>query len=158
MANRYLMPLYKQLYDITFNYSNFDHRMEMQKAVYLLQDMGVPVGDYGFRWYLHGPYSQTLQDDMYFESGRTFTTFSLVDEHAERINLLRELIHSEQRGEYSLPEWVECLASLHYLKKNVMGFNATSDAVVAELERRKSHLSNHRINKIAYDSVEGLFA
>ena len=77
MANRYLLPVYKILYGHNFSYSDFDQRMEMQKAVYLLQDMGVPIGDYGFRWYLHGPYSQSLQDDMHYESGRAITTLTL---------------------------------------------------------------------------------
>ncbi len=69
MANRSLLPVYKMLYGRNFYYGNFDQRLEMQKAVYLLQDMGVPIGDYGFRWYQHGPYSQNLQDDMYYEDG-----------------------------------------------------------------------------------------
>ena len=49
MANRSLLPVYKMLYGRNFHYVNFDQRLEMQKAVYLLQDMGVPIGDYGFR-------------------------------------------------------------------------------------------------------------
>ena len=49
MANKYLLPIFKRLYGRDFSYGNFDQRLEMQKAVYLLQDMGVPVGDYGFR-------------------------------------------------------------------------------------------------------------
>ena len=49
MANRSLLPVYKMLYGRNFYYGNFDQRLEMQKAVYLLQDMGVPIGDYGFR-------------------------------------------------------------------------------------------------------------
>ena len=72
MANRSLLPVYKMLYGRNFHYGNFDQRLEMQKAVYLLQDMGVPIGDYGFRWYQHGPYSQNLQDDMYLCETPTF--------------------------------------------------------------------------------------
>lgn len=158
MANRSLLPIYKKLYDRDFNYKIFDQRLEMQKAVYLLQDMGVPVGDYGFRWYQHGPYSQNLQDDMYYENGHPCVELQLSKEHATRIDQLRSVINSISRGEYSISNWVECLASLHYLRENVLAFSATKGEVVSELEKRKPHLSDHTTNLAAYDLVEGLFS
>ena len=122
MANRYLLPVYKILYGRNFSYSDFDQRMEMQKAVYLLQDMGVPIGDYGFRWYLH------------------------------------DVIHSEDGKAYSVSNWVECLASLHYLHENLLSFDASEEDVVHELEKRKPHLDDHSTNISAYRLVEGLFS
>lgn len=157
MANKYLLPVYKKLYERSFSYSDFEQRMEMQKAIYLLQDMGVPVGDYGFRWYLHGPYSQGLQDDMHYESGRTCAELTLSKEYADSIAQLHDVIHSSKRGSYSISHWVECLASIRYLQENLLSFNATMDEVIAELERRKTHLNNHIVNVSAYHLVEGLF-
>ena len=46
MANKYLLPVFNEIYGENFSYADFNQRMEMQKAIYLLQDMGVPVGDY----------------------------------------------------------------------------------------------------------------
>lgn len=158
MANRYLLPVYKALYGRDFSYADFDQRMEMQKAIYLLQDMGVPVGDYGFRWYLHGPYSQSLQDDMHYESGRTCAELTLSKEYAERIARLHDVIHSEAKGSYSISHWVECLASLHYLSENLLGFDADEEEVIGELEKRKQHLNDHNTNVAAYSLVEGLFS
>ncbi len=158
MANRYLLPVYKLLYERDFSYSDFDQRMEMQKAVYLLQDMGVPIGDYGFRWYLHGPYSQSLQDDMHYESGRPVTTLTLSKEYSENIARLHDVIHSKERMNYSVSSWVECLASLHYLRENLLCFDASEEDVVHELEKRKPHLKEHRTNISAYRLVEGLFS
>lgn len=158
MANRYLLPVFKELYGNDFNYSDFNDRMEMQKAIYLLQDMGVPVGDYGFRWYLHGPYSQALQDDMYYENGRTRTDVILSQEYSDSIAHLREIFHSPKRGNYSTSEWVECLASLRYLRRNILSFNAPDSAVVEALEAKKPHLSNHDANLAALALVEGLFS
>jgi len=157
MANSYLLPIYRKIYGSDFDYGNFENRLEMQKAVYLLQDMGVPVGDYGFRWYQHGPYSQSLQDDMFYECRRRCKDVMISKEHAESIEQLRKLIIESTREEYSLSFWVECLASLHYLKENVLHFGASDDEVVQELERRKPHLNNHRINLSACKLVEGLF-
>jgi len=158
VANRYLLPIYKELYNKDFSYGNFDQRLEMQKAVYLLQDMGVPVGDYGFRWYQHGPYSQRLQDDMHYESGRSCENLMLAKEHRDSIKQLREVIQSTARGRYTISHWVECLASLHYLRENLLSFSATEEDVVRALERRKPHLDDHPTNLVAYKLVEGLFA
>lgn len=129
----------------------------MQKGIYLLQDMGVPVGDYGFRWYRHGPYSQELQDDMYYEDGKKGYTISLSAEHAESVKHLHDIIHSSEREQYTISNWVEALASLHYLHENILRFNASAEDVVAELEKRKPHLNNHNVNLSAYELVEGLF-
>jgi len=158
MANRILLPVYKMLYEKGFSYSNFDQRMEMQKAIYLLQDMGVPVGDYGFRWYQHGPYSQRLHDDMYYESGRLCHSLTLTKEYAESIDRLHDVIHHQAGKVYSTSNWVECLASLHYLRENLLDFNSSEETVVRELERRKAHLCDHSANISAYRLVEGLFS
>ena len=158
MANRSLLPVYKKLYGKDFSYGNFDQRLEMQKAVYLLQDMGVPIGDYGFRWYQHGPYSQNLQDDMYYESSRKCEDIQLSKEYADRIDKLRSVIFDTCKGDYSISNWVECLASLHYLRENVLTFGANENDVVSELERRKPHLSHHQTNIAAYHLVTNLFS
>lgn len=158
MANKYLLPIYKTLYDCEFSYENFNQRLEMQKAVYLLQEIGVPIGDYGFRWYLHGPYSQDLQDDMHYASEISCDTLSISKEYSDKILQIYELIHSSERGSYHIYEWVECLASLHFLKENIMSFNASDDDIVNELEKRKKHLYKHDINMSAYRLMEDLFS
>ena len=158
MANRYLLPVYKKIYNRDFHYSNFDQRMEMQKAIYLLQDMGVPVGDYGFRWYQHGPYSQILQDDMYYENGRSYAALTLPKEYADSISCLYDVVHSQYRNKYTIAHWVECLASLHYLRENVLSYNASENEVVDALEKRKAHLKDHDTNIAAYRLIEELFS
>lgn len=158
MANRYLLPVYKDLYGHEFDVSLFEQRMEMQKAVYLLQCMGVPVGNYGFRWYRHGPYSQNLQDDMLYESKQNPVEMTMFLEYAEKIAQLRDVIHAEERGPYSISQWVECLASLHYLRVSLLNFNSSMSETVLELERRKEHLNDRHTNEAAYRLVKDLFA
>lgn len=156
MANRYLRPIYKMLYDQDFEYTDFDNRMQMQKAVYLLQVMGVPVGDYGFRWYKHGPYSQELHDDMFQENIRSEYPIELQPEFEEKIAQLRELIRDPGAQSYSTAHWLECLASMHYLKEHKMDFDADRSEVVTALENRKPHLDQHETNDHAYALLEGL--
>ena len=158
MANRYLIPLYKMLFDTDFSYSEFKNRMKMQKGIYLLQDMGVPVGDYGFRWYIHGPYSQSLQDDMFYEDGKPESIIALSEESARSVQRLHNVIHSASREDYSMSQWLECLASIRYLKENILRRSVSEDDVVAELVERKPHLSNSNVNHAAYRLIEGLFS
>ncbi len=94
---------------------------------------------------------------MHFEDGRVLNIPALSEEYSDSINRLYQVIHSSKKASYTISSWVECLASLHYLKQNVMSFDATVDDVVRELERRKSHLNQHNVNLLAYDLVEGLF-
>lgn len=158
MSNRYLLPLYKKLFDTNFTYSDFSNRMKMQKGIYLLQDMGVPVGDYGFRWYIHGPYSQSLQDDMYYEDGKPESDITLSDESANNIQKLHDIIHSSLSGTYQKSQWLECLASIRYLKENILRRSASEDEVIDELVQRKPHLSDDKVNRAAYRLIEGLFS
>lgn len=158
MANRYLLPVYQALYDEAFDYNDFDKRMKMQKAVYLLQGMGVPMGGYSFRWYLHGPYSQDLQDDMFELKHRRATKVRFAPDCQARISKLAAAIADEGRGSYTQAEWVECLGSMRYIQNRVLRFDATMDDVLNKLVEKKSHLKDEAANKAAYRLLEGLFA
>lgn len=43
-----LKEIYRKVYDESFNYCEVDDRIKLQKVVYLLENMGVQVGDYSF--------------------------------------------------------------------------------------------------------------
>lgn len=45
-----LKEIYRKVYNEPFVYDNLDSRIKLQKAVYLLENMGVDVGDYSFSW------------------------------------------------------------------------------------------------------------
>jgi len=51
--------------DFEFNVNKFDHRLKLQKLVYLAKVIGVPRLEYNFSLYLRGPYSSELADDYY---------------------------------------------------------------------------------------------
>lgn len=157
MANRYLLPAYQKLYDESFDYSDFDMRMKMQKAIYLLQDMGVPVGDYGFHWYFHGPYSQELQDDMHEENRKRTSDDRILERYGQLFDQLYNAIHDEAGKVYGIARWMECIASIHYLLDNIMDFDSTMEDVLKELMKRKDHLADRSANEVAYRIVEELY-
>lgn len=157
MANRFLPQFYQKLYNEPFDYSDFSKRLKMQKGIYLLQEMGVPVGDYRFSWYKHGPYSQALLDDMHSanvsESAAYQIRFSSDTESA--IKHLAATLIVPNGVAYSSEQWAECLGSLHYLSK-VIQSSASSDELISLLMKRKPHLNDVLANKKALEKVQEL--
>lgn len=155
MSGYYLKPIYFMTYEEEFTYESFEKRMEMQKAVYLLQEMGVSVGDYDFMWYKHGPYSQNLQEDMYQANSQERAEVQFSTDTLKCINKLHDLLNEEVA--YSISQWAECLASLHYLKENVFSEGTDPDEIVKMLTEKKQHLDNKQLNLKALSEVEELF-
>lgn len=158
MSNMYLLPIYKRIYHEPFSYDSFENRMQMQKAIYLLQEMGAPVGDYAFFWYKHGPYSQDLQDAMYAadhseEKGVPVEFSSDMDVAIQKVSSLLN-----KKVSYNKSKWAECLASLHYLQTNIFPAGSSWDEIIAELKKRKPHLDNDSLNREALKLVSELCA
>lgn len=49
---------------IDFNKDRFNHRLKLQKYVFIAQKLGFPT-NYNYSLYIHGPYSTSLADDYY---------------------------------------------------------------------------------------------
>ena len=152
MAKDFLRPIYKSVYGEKFNPASFESRMEMQNMIFLLQEAGIIVGDYDFLWYKHGPYSQGLQDDILSLSGTQDAEIRYSTDAEEIINRMREVFN--EAVEYSRSVWVECLASLQYLKANIFSIGTQDADIIAELVKRKSHLNNEELNKKALKELE----
>jgi len=153
MANRYLHYLYKRLFDEPFSYGDFTKRLKMQKGIYLLQEMGVPVGDYRFTWYKHGPYSQSLLDDMYITTSTS--DYSLNTDAEMAVNKLADALDVPKTSKYNSEDWAECLGSLHYLKEKVL-YTSDDAFVIQELQRRKPHLDDTEANYEALSRLRHL--
>ena len=147
MGNRLLKPLYKFVYDEEFRPYDFEARMKLQKEIYLLQEKGINVGDYDFLWYKHGPYSQTLQNDILNLSNTPNVEIKYTDEAKRILEELKSMLCRNTL--YTSSQWVECLASLQYLRSNVFGRSAKEMDIINELQTRKPHLDNQRENQRA---------
>lgn len=155
MANYVLKPIYKKIFGHEFDRFSFNDRLEMQKVVYLLDDLGISVGEYSFTWYKHGPYSQVLQNDIL--CGSEISPSIKFSVESEKIILkLKEVLFSKDIS-YSICEWSECLGSLHYIKENILPSNASDELVLEELVERKPHLNRARDNEIALKKLNYLF-
>lgn len=152
MAKELLKPVYEQVYGEKFNASSFEKRMEMQKAIYILQEAGIRVGDYDFLWYKHGPYCQSLQDDILCLNVTPDVAIRYSEDAKEVIERVKNVFNMEV--EYSRSAWVECLASLQYLRANVFSLSASKEDIVNNLMAKKPHLDNIDINLMALDKLD----
>lgn len=144
-----LKEIYIKIYGKSFVYESLDDRIKLQKAVYVLENMGVHVGDYSFSWNKYGPYSLALDSDAQNcsdieEQEVVFSSFA-----EEKFGKIRNYI--EKKNTYSCVNWMECIASLLYLK-NIFRF--TESDLVHELMERKPYLSDESENKKALSILE----
>ena len=155
MANYLLKPVYKSIFDKDFHPNVFEDRLEMQKAVYLLQNMGISVGDYRFLWYKHGPYSQTLQNDILNLQSTKDIDVEFSSDAKREIRALKNAIFKEDL-QYDTCQWVECLGSLQYIKENLLPSSATDEVILNELVIKKPHLNRTEENKCALQTLKEL--
>lgn len=146
-----LKEIYRKVYNEPFVYDNLDNRIKLQKAVYLLENMGVDVGDYSFSWNKYGPYSLGLDSDARNCSMKVEqeVCFSAAAEHG--FEKLREYIN--ELIEYNCTRWMECIASLHFLK-NI--YRVKESQLISELEKRKPYLSNKEANEKALSIAKAI--
>lgn len=155
MANYLLKPVFRSIFGRDFQPDVFDDRLEMQKAVYLLQNMGISVGDYKFMWYKHGPYSQTLQNDILTLQNVENISIDFSADAKREINSLKNAIFKEDL-QYDTCQWVECLGSLQYIKENLLPSSATDEVILNELVIKKPHLNRTEENKCALQTLKEL--
>ena len=155
MANPLIKPLYEKIYGESFDYGSFGKRMKMQKGIYLIEQFGLNIGEYDFSWYKHGPYSQRLQDDMYEESSRKSTELRYSEYAIYIIGRIKEIVGvAKEKGfKYNLEQWMECLASVHYLNRV---FQGNKEKTLQQLVERKPHLNELTANEEAYDIVTSM--
>lgn len=155
MANYMLKPVFKSVFNRDFQPTRFEDRLEMQKAVFLLQNMGISVGEYKFMWYKHGPYSQTLQNDILAIQNIKEIKIEFSSDAKKEIDALKKAIFRDDL-DYNVSQWIECLGSLQYIKENLLPSSVDDATLLDELKKRKPHLNIDRDNEIALQTLKEL--
>lgn len=132
-----LKEVYRKVYDESFDYSDLSHRIKLQKEVYILENMGIYVGDYSFSWNKYGPYSLGLDSDAQKCSLSKEHDIIFSDLAEKAFKKIKE--YTKEQTSYDCVNWMECIASLHYLK-NVLRYS--DDILIEQLQKRKPHLSD----------------
>lgn len=101
--------------------SDFDNRLLLQKAVYLLQLARIDLG-YRYSWYIRGPYCSELTKDLFDlytdqkNIGELAEDYTLSKDVEPLLEKAKNLLKKPADIELSDAHWYELLASLHYLK------------------------------------------
>ncbi|OHB81398.1 MAG: hypothetical protein A2Z38_02895 [Planctomycetes bacterium RBG_19FT_COMBO_48_8] len=129
----------------------FSSRKILQKKIYLLQLTGIDLG-YRYNWYLYGPYCPALASDTFslrdeIEYDDEFTNYELNSKTKNKLGTLKNLVDLPDTLTTNEPEWLELLASLHYLKhiaywsgKN----NPEFEEVFEKLAESKPHFADKK--------------
>ncbi|HEX4212150.1 MAG TPA: hypothetical protein VIA06_02335 [Candidatus Dormibacteraeota bacterium] len=119
----------------------FQDRLALQKATYLAQAAGLQLG-YRYSWYLKGPYSPDLTRDYFrlVEDPAIGSGFVLGADHLARLERLAEVARPAPGADLERPEWLELLASLHYLIRTL---RKDREGAAAVIRRAKPHLAGY---------------
>ena len=116
------LKLFLDELEVSASIETIDDRKRVQKAVYLGQLTGVDLG-YHFGWYLKGPYSSNLTKD-YYELAEAiemkdndFEGKVLRQSIKEGLKKITPLLNPPKEIDLSQEDWLELVASLHYLRK-----------------------------------------
>ena len=143
--------VFNEVFGRPTDFSSFNDRLEAQKIVYLLDELGVTCGDYPFKWYKHGPYSQRLQNTILEKYDKTEQiAFSPAGNSA--LAKIKQMI-SVPHSEYTDSQWLEAIGSIQYLQKYLYS-TSTRDTILRRLNELKPHLNNQKLNSSAYSLLE----
>lgn len=124
-----------------------DDRKRIQKTVYLAQLTGLDLG-YRFGWYLRGPYCPSLTRDYYAladalsvdpsdTESKQFST-----EVTSMIKKVEPLFDVPKGIGLAQEDWLELVASLHFLRK-ISGYD--EEKTIATLQEKKSQLAPYAL-------------
>jgi len=145
-----LAGLYLILKDIgDFKIDSLEDRVFTQKAIYLLQVLGVDLR-YRFSWYKRGPYCRDL----------TFSVYDIGEQeksYAERLRLrsrirpaldkLKEIIAKKPEDLDQASHWLELVSSMHYLKHIAKVPGVSRESVQEHLKRVGKDFSPSQVDR-----------
>ncbi len=143
---------------------NFASRKILQKKIYLLQLTGIDLG-YRYNWYLYGPYCPVLANDTFtlrdeIKYDNEFSNYELNSRTSNKLATLQKIVDLPDDPETNEPEWIELLASLHYLKHIAYWTrkdNPQFDEVFSKLAQSKPHFSDRKeLARLAWRRLESV--
>ena len=150
-----LNAVFDNVYGTKFRADCIDDRVKLQKAVFLMREIGVSCGDYEFVWDQYGPFSAELSDDMKMEVDASEVSVEFNQEAIAIMECLKKAFACETT--YSVRYWAEAIASLLYLKQYVYP-SYTDEEIIQVLESRKTDLNRHDENIKAMNALKEILA
>jgi len=139
------LKLFLDALGIPADIDTVEDRKRVQKAVYLGQISGPNLG-YRFNWYHMGPYSPALTRDYYELAGElendpeAVRDKSLRESALQRLRETADLLKPPPTVPLDQPDWLELLASYHFLRQISHYSRAKAIALLTE---QKAHVADY---------------
>jgi hypothetical protein len=137
-----LLDYYKAIMEEEYDDSNFENRVAMQKIIFIAEKKGLSIGNYQFFWKERGPYSPYLRIDTVNEVNNRSCSYDarniFPDFEASVLQGIKGLL-SDFSGQEKY-DWLELIASLHYIANNEMRISGEK-LVCEEVLKRKERLN-----------------
>lgn len=173
---RALLTAYRRFYGEKYpakDGTNTDAHVQAQKMCFLLSLRGVNIGDFGYSWNYHGPYSAGLQSQLraldqhadlvgeFYDSHLDESVFFSDSNEAGTLftvkqkNLIDELSSSLKMPECGEEKrkWSELLGSITFLGSSVLP-GADFTMINSELKKRKPQYNDNDYNYKAWTLLE----
>lgn len=134
----------------------YDNRLLWQKVGYLSQQMGLPLDEFHFNWYLAGPYSSNYTDVLYSIKNNVGIVSNQAKHYAlnkvvkSKLSVLKDMGENCPSG-MSISKWFELLASILYLAK-ING--RTKEQTIKRLVRSKPFFNDQKVNDYAWGLLQ----
>lgn len=132
---------------------SYKKRVTAQKIVYLLQSRFGMERRWGFNWYIAGPYSPSLAQELYstaeqagnyIEAARTLELKPSVQIKAGNVKALLAVDHISL--ELDQASWLELLASIDYVAKQ-RDLKLDDPTLIEKVLKAKPKFSRHQIEE-----------
>jgi uncharacterized protein YwgA len=144
-----LNGLYKSVFGSDLAMLCFSDRIKVQKLVYILKSLGTDF-DYGFNWYIRGPYSPRLARDAYAlrDSNEEVNREPFLPSPQDKAALVKA---KRIIGVLNNVKEAELLASYLFLR------DIGAEDPKAELKARKAYFSSEDIDRVvsAFERAAG---
>jgi uncharacterized protein YwgA len=147
--------------DIKFTMSSFKERLFFQKLIFLLNELTDELGEYSYNWFLRGPYSPTVADDLFSiqdiinNNERNISYFlsninpnENLNDGIEAIKELKKAFKNKFNQDWNASD-LEILASIVFIANHTsLTIQGSEEETIREFEKRKPELSNiHPVEK-----------
>jgi uncharacterized protein YwgA len=123
----------------------FDDRLILQKTVYLIQQLGVPLG-YSYSWYIRGPYSRDLTADAFAESGSDLPDGWFLDERQKSTLAAAKPFIDTIKSQPDAARELEKLASVLFVIKTRQANPDDTDSITSRMTAAGKDFSREEVN------------
>ena len=105
--------------EVPISVQDFGSRLMVQKAIYLLQQAGIEMG-YPYSWYIRGPYSSRLADDLFYvadlekDEAEELKAYTLGEKTRAIVERVKNLL-APDKGARERAKHLELVASVLFL-------------------------------------------